>query len=95
MISGSHASATTGYVCVFAGLLVLTALTVSVAFVDLGGLNNTVALLIASGKAWLVVAFFMHVRHGSALVKSTITAGCAWLAILIGLTMSDFLTRSW
>lgn len=95
MNSSSPHSATGLYVGVFAALLLLTALTVGVAFVDLGGLNNAAALAIASVKAALVAAIFMHVRHGLTLVKVTIVAALFWLAILIGLTMSDFATRSW
>lgn len=45
---------------VFAGLLVLTALTVGVAYVDLGNLNLIVAMGVAVAKATLVVLFFMH-----------------------------------
>lgn len=40
-------------------------------------------------------ASFVHVRHGSPLIQATITAGCTWLVLLIGLTMSDFVTRGW
>lgn len=76
-------------------MVLLTALTVGVAFVNLGGLNNGAALAIAGSKAALVAAFFMHVRGGSRLVQVVIGAGCLWLAIMIGLTLSDPLTRSW
>lgn len=83
------------YCFVFAALLFLTAATVAVAFVDLGGLNNATALGIAGLKAALVATWFMHARCGSRLVRATIAASCLWLAILIGLTLADFVTRSW
>ena len=83
------------YVLVFAALLVLTGVTVGVAFVDLGGLNNLVALAIAAAKAALVVFWFMHVRGSSPLVRATVCAGGLWLAILLGLTLADYTTRSW
>jgi cytochrome c oxidase subunit 4 len=91
----SDRTSTRSYYAAFAGLVTLTALTVALAFVDLGGLNNIAALVIAASKAAVVAAFFMHVRRSSPLVRATIAAGCVWLAILIGLTSSDFLTRSW
>ena len=42
--------------------MVLTAITVSIAFIPLGRLNFPVALSIAILKATLVVLFFMHVE---------------------------------
>jgi cytochrome c oxidase subunit 4 len=51
------------YLAVFAALLVLTATTTAVAFVDLGVMNVVVMLAIAIVKAVLVVLFFMHVRY--------------------------------
>jgi len=47
---------------VFGALLVLTALTVGVAYVDLGNLNLMVAMGVAVAKATLVVLYFMHLR---------------------------------
>ena len=95
MSASSKRSTTRTYYVVFVGLMALTALTVGVARVDLGGLNNAAALAIALSKAALVGGVFMHARGSSPLVKMTIAAACLWLAILIGLTMSDFVTRSW
>ena len=84
------------YYRVFVTLLVFTLLTVSIAFIDLGGyLNTIVALTIAVGKALLVILFFMHVRDSSWLTWVCVGAGFFWLALLLSLTMSDYLTRSW
>ena len=83
------------YYQVFAALLVLTGVTVGVAFLDLGPLNTIVALAIAVGKALLVVLIFMHVRYSSQLTSIVIVAGVFWLVLLIALTMSDYLTRPW
>ncbi len=88
------------YARIFGGLLVLTALTVAVAFVDLGGgrlhyANAIVALTIAVTKATLVVLFFMHVRYSSRLTWVFVGAGAFWLLILIVLTLSDVFTRHW
>jgi cytochrome c oxidase subunit 4 len=84
------------YVLVWAGLLVLTLTTTGVAFIDLGGQWNTfTAVAIAVVKTVLVVVYFMHLRYSSRLTWVFAGAGFFWLVILITLTMSDVLTRSW
>jgi cytochrome c oxidase subunit IV len=88
-----HVESKRVYIAVFAALMVLTAVTVSIAYVNLGRLNIVVALAIAMLKASLVVLFFMHVRHATRLMKVVVAGGVLWLAILIGLTMADYLTR--
>ena len=45
--------------------MVLTGVTVAVAYVNLGQLNVIVALGIACFKATLVVLYFMHVKYAS------------------------------
>ena len=83
------------YYLVFAALMVGTALTVGIAFVDLGPLNNVLMLGIAMTKALLVVLFFMHVRWSTRLTWVVAASGFVWLLILFGLTMQDYLTRGW
>jgi cytochrome c oxidase subunit 4 len=83
------------YYAVFAALIVGTGLTVGVAFVDLGALNNVLMLGIAMIKALLVILFFMHVRWGTRLTWVVAASGFVWLLILFGITMSDYLTRGW
>lgn len=83
------------YLLVLVALLALLAVTVAVAFVDLGGLNLLVALLIAITKALLVALFFMHLRSANTLTRGFSLLGLIWLLIMIGLTISDYLTRIW
>jgi cytochrome c oxidase subunit 4 len=83
------------YFAVFAALIVLTATTTAVSFIDLGPWNTVVALGIAFLKATLVVLFFMHVKYSPRLTQITIAGGLFWLAILLALTLSDFMTRGW
>ena len=83
------------YVTVFLALMMLTAVTVAVAFVDLGVMNDVVALTIAVLKAVMVVLFFMHVRYSTPLTWLVIVSGFFWLMVLIGLTMSDYISRGW
>ena len=83
------------YFAIFFALMALTALTVWVAFMDLGPLNTVVAITIACAKATLVVLYFMHVRYGSRLTPVFIGAGLIWMIVLIALTMSDYVSRGW
>lgn len=83
------------YYAIFAMLMVLTAVTVGVAYIDLGAMNAVVALVIACFKALIVVLFFMHVKYSTRLIKLTVIAGLYWMGILFVLTFSDYLTRGW
>jgi cytochrome c oxidase subunit 4 len=90
-----HIVPTRVYYAIFAVLMVCTAITVGVAFVDLGPLNIVVALSIAVFKAVLVVLFFMHVKYSTRLTWAVVVGSVFWLGIMLVLTMSDYLTRSW
>lgn len=83
------------YLAVFAALMLLTLLTVWASYQHLGIWNTPVALGIAVMKATLVVLFFMHVKYSSRLTQIIIGGALLWLAIMIALTLSDFMTRSW
>ena len=83
------------YFAVFTTLLVLTAVTASVAYVDLGRLNVFVALTIAIVKASLVLLYFMHLRYSSRLTLLMVGIALFWLWIMILLTMGDIATRGW
>jgi len=83
------------YFAVFATLMVLTAVTVGVAFVDLGRLNTFVALGIAVAKATLVVLFFMHVKYSSKLTWLVVASGFVFLAIMLLFTLADIVSRGW
>ena len=94
-MSGHHVVPVKTYLTIFAALMGFTAITVAVAFVDLGPLNNVVMLGIAVTKATLVVLYFMHVRYSTRLIPVVAAGGFLWLLILFGITMSDYLTRGW
>ena len=90
-----HVSPKRVYYAIFASLMVLTAITVSIAFIPLGRLNFPVALSIAILKATLVVLFFMHVKYSSRLTKLICGTAFFFLLVLFGLTLSDYLSRGW
>jgi cytochrome c oxidase subunit 4 len=84
------------YIAIGIGLLVGTATTVGASFVNLGAFNPVVALLIATIKATVVVLFFMHVKGASEkLTGAVVVSGFFFLAILLILSLADYMTRSW
>ena len=90
-----HVVPTTIYYAIFVTLMVLTGVTVAVAYIDLGRLNAVAAIAIACFKALIVVLYFMHVKYSSRLIKLTVIAGLYWMGILMALTLGDYLTRAW
>jgi cytochrome c oxidase subunit IV len=90
-----HIVSKTIYFVIFFTLMILTVATYVVATVDLGRFNAIVALTIAVIKALLVVLYFMHLRYSSRLTWVFVGAGLFWLAIMIVLTLSDYMTRDW
>jgi len=73
--------------------MVLTAATVAAAYVNLGPFNIVIALAIASVKATLVVLYFMHARYSPKRTHLVIIAAVFWLAVMLALTLSDYVTR--
>jgi cytochrome c oxidase subunit 4 len=90
-----HISPKPTYYAIFGALMVLTGVTVGVAFINLGALNFPVALAIAILKATLVILFFMHVKYSSRLTKLICGSAFFFLLVLFGLTMTDYLSRGW
>jgi cytochrome c oxidase subunit 4 len=88
-----HISPKSLYCTIFGALMVLTAVTVSAAFVELGILNFPVAIGIATIKATLVVLFFMHVKYSSGLTKLVVLCSLFFLFILLAETMMDYASR--
>jgi cytochrome c oxidase subunit IV len=90
-----HVVPTKIYYAIFATLMVLTGVTVAVAYIDLGRLNTVAAIAIACFKALIVVLYFMHVKYSTRLIKLTVIAGLYWMGIIFALTLGDYLTRAW
>jgi cytochrome c oxidase subunit 4 len=98
-VSEHHIVSPKIYFAVFAALMVGTILTVYAATIDLNhyfsGLNIIVALTIATIKASLVVLFFMHGKYSAKRTQLVIICSVFWLAIMLFMTMSDYLSRAW
>ncbi len=82
------------YLWVLAALLALLTLSATSALIKLGTWNTVINLGIAAIKALLVIAVFMHETEARKLTRLTSALGFVWLAMLIGLALFDFLTRS-
>ena len=83
------------YVGVWLALCALTVTTWQVALLDLGEFNIVLAITIAVIKMLLVVIVFMHVRQADSLTRLFVGAGFLWMMILLGVTLTDYMSRSW
>lgn len=77
------------YLGVFGALIFLTAFTVATAQIDLGPFNVPLAMAIASTKAALVAAIFMHLWWDHKQNALIFSVTLLFLAIFIVLTMID------
>jgi cytochrome c oxidase subunit IV len=85
----AHIATAQFYCGIFAALVVLTVATVKVSYYDFGSANIIIAIVIATMKASLVAAFFMHLRHDSLFNTLAFLAAFLFLAIFILLTYDD------
>jgi cytochrome c oxidase subunit 4 len=74
-------------------LLILTVITVGASRIDFGAANMLIAMLIASIKASLVIAIFMHVKWDTAINKIVFLSSFLFLSLLFLFTLSDQATR--
>lgn len=87
--SQSHSSVKT-YLLVFAGLGVLTALTVSLSYMHLSHkVGITLAGLIALAKCTLIAAFFMHLKSEKRGVSAFLFVGLIFVLVLIAAIVPD------
>ena len=83
------------YIVVTVALLLLTGVTIGVAFLPLGPWHSPVALGIAAIKAVLVALIFMHLHSAPSMIRLTAVAGLLWLSIMLAGTLDDVVTRGW
>ena len=76
------------------GLVLLLVLTLGLGYLPLGSANIAVALTIAVAKGIIVVLIFMKLAHSPPLTWIFAGAGLFWLALLFGLTYTDYATRA-
>ena len=78
---------------ILGGLILLTAVTVGVSYIDWGFLNVPLALFVASSKATLVLLFFMHIKYEGIVIKVSFISTMVVLAVLISFTFWDVAFR--
>ncbi len=88
-----HIIPLSSYFKVFATLIALTVVTVAAARVDFGAFNAVVAFAIATVKAVLVLAIFMHLKYDDKLNRVIIGAGVFFLILLYFFCIIDIVTR--
>lgn len=79
---------------VFFALVFLTVVTVSLARYDFGKLNIIVTLLIASTKAILVMAIFMHLAFDNKFYAVIAATSLVFLSLFIGFPIMDMNSRA-
>ena len=89
----SHTVSYGTYVMVWLGLVALTAVTASVAGLELGGITIVVALLIAISKSILVGNYFMHLKFEKAVFKIFVAVCIITFLVIIILTFADLSFR--
>jgi len=82
------------YALTWVALMVLLAATAASSYVPMGAWNTVLNMGIAVLKTLLIALFFMHLRQAGALLRVVAIAGLVFLAILFGISWSDFGTRS-
>lgn len=78
------------YILVWLGLLTLTAITVTVAGVNLGKITIATAIVIASIKSYLVLTVFMHLNVESKTFKVFVGVAIFFIIVSLALLFSDF-----
>ncbi|HEX7504052.1 MAG TPA: cytochrome C oxidase subunit IV family protein [Syntrophales bacterium] len=89
-LAETHIISTRTYAVVWLALLALLAATLAVARLQLLARYSVLgSLLIATAKAGLVLAFFMHLKYEGRFLKGLLLLTLAALALFIGLTFAD------
>ena len=91
--NNSHSQNTHGYgiyILVWLALVALTTVTVTVAGMDFRTLTVTVALVIASIKADLVLTIFMHLRSEGKTFKAFVLVALLFLLVSFILLFADY-----
>jgi cytochrome c oxidase subunit 4 len=76
------------------GLLALLAINIGLAYMPIGQhLRLPVKLTICFGMAFALMVSCMHLHRAAGLLRLAAATGFAWLAIMIGLMLTDYFTR--
>jgi cytochrome c oxidase subunit 4 len=76
------------------GLMLLLGLTAASSYVPMGAWNTVANTGISCAKALLIAIVFMELKSAGALVRIVALVGLVWLALLFGLSWTDYATRT-
>lgn len=74
-------------------LMALLGLTLLAAYLRLSHWNTIVHFAISGVQAGLIALFYMHVVREGNTIRIISLAGLFWLAIMIALSLNDYMTR--
>lgn len=77
------------YVLVWAALMLLTAVTVGVSYLDLKKFATFAAVLIATVKGGLVLLYFMHLRFEARIYTVFVLVALVIFGVFLALTWTD------
>ena len=82
------------YVLTWIALMIFLALTCASSYFPMGEWNTVINMGISCAKGLLIAIFFMHLRNAGALLRVAAFTGLVFLALLFGLSSTDYFTRS-
>ncbi len=89
----NHITSYKTYISIWILLMILTAVTVFVSYVDVGIFNIVIAMSVASVKAAVVALYFMHLKFEDGITWAFALFPLGLLFLLIGMTILDTFTR--
>lgn len=78
---------------VWLAVIALLGLSLGTSYIPMGGYNSIVCVTIGFIQALLVWTFFMRLRWSGVLVRVIALVGLLWILLLLGLSLTDYLTR--
>lgn len=79
---------------IWLAVIALLGVSLGSAYIPMGRLNSIICVTIAFAQAILVWTFFMRLRWSGVLVRLIAMVGVLWLLLLLGLSLTDYLTRN-
>lgn len=81
-------------ILVWLAVIALLGVSLGTAYIPMGSFNSIVCTSIAFIQALLVWTFFMRLRWSGLLVRLIAVVGVLWILLLIGISLTDYLTRN-
>lgn len=74
-------------------VIALLGLSLGTSYIPMGRFDSIVCVTIGFIQALLVWTFFMRLRWSGLLVRLIAAIGVLWILLLLGLSLTDYLTR--